>query len=448
MKGRKTASRAEGGQVGSLAALGFLAVGLVSLFTIGAILMRHPEVLLGPLGGPEFLALAAVALPGVAGSLLFGAIYGLSPLFSSSSLWSARLAVVHLLAHLSGLLWMVASLGAAPHFGAQTDGRVEASALMLLGAILLIFNTLTTASRFNRWTVAQLAILSALFWLSLACLLLTAAPLDWLPGGLFPSGRTAAGAAMFFALAGFLWLALLGLTLQLLETFDVTTSAPGPLAWIGLCAVNLALLAALPLSLLGGTAGHMPAALGLILGSACLLADLARLAIRSRHRTGLAAVGALVGACLGWLLLARHGLGLWAPADGPSASSSLLERGSTALVLGLVPATLLGLGSWLVGLLVWRVRCVASAGMRAPTPLIRPGSQQVAMLCLLLASIYLYAGQSASQVAGIELGALCLLLGAFWHLHAVWPAIHLFCLGSAPSGEAHPAEDSATRPAG
>lgn len=418
-------------------ALGFFTIGTLSLIAALGILSIHPQITGGEVYRAETVSFAALVCFGFVGSFVFGAAYVISPVMANSSLFSERLAVAHLLLHGLGMAWLITVFAGMPFLENPQFGFFSGIILLLLGALLHIFNLLTTASRQNRWEPEQLTLIAALFWLGVTAVLgisLILAP--WMPSVWHdPMDLLEAHAPL--ALFGFLWLSLLGFALKLFNMFLVSKKNAGPLSWAGWVCVNAALFAMVPILLFMQGAG-LSFLLGLLaFGSLCYLADIVRLWLAAQRPLDWAMTGAFLGLFSGFILLGWGLIG--APLPGSEETAPVLrELTLVFFVLGIFGSftlTMLGLSMRLIPFLVWQLRCapfVGSEEVPQPKELVGRGGGVGLMICLVAAWAYLAAGQWSGSIAGAQLGAVCLFCGVYWFLWSLRPAFKVFVFGTRP----------------
>jgi len=140
--------------------LGYILFGLACLAGVIGALIARPTVLSTYHYNQYVVAAAHLALLGWIASVVFGALYQLVPVALETRLFSERLAVVHLLLHVVGVLGMVWSFW---HWNLKHVGHWGSA--FALGVALLLFNIIATLIRSRRWTPVSLGIGSAITWL-------------------------------------------------------------------------------------------------------------------------------------------------------------------------------------------------------------------------------------------------------------------------------------------
>ncbi len=425
------------GMMSAMVALGFYIVGMLCLLACLAVLAVFPRVLSGDPYRLEVIALAALAIPGFAGSSIFGTFYAVSSLLSGSSLWSRPLAVVHLALHVMGMCGMILALGGMPFLEQPFLGIGAGAVLQLLGVLLLLVNLIVTTSQLNRWEPEQITVMLALFWLGIAALL----GLGLFAHIRYPIFQETPLRLMevyaHLSLAGFLWLGMLGTSLKLFGIFLVGGPKPGGLSWTGCAVINVALMAmaVLPLSF-PWTAHAIPAGM-IFAGSLLYLADIRRIAVRAKEGWTPGLTVALAGLAAGILLIGWVAGILAGWLGSGTLEGEILRKQARAYVslaiLGTVLMISLGMGTRLVPFLVWRLRCLPLAtDGAAPTvnELADTRGSLVFPLCLIAGWTYLAAGQWAGQAVATQLGVLCLLVGIGWFFAVIRPAAEVFLFGA------------------
>lgn len=419
-------------RLGPAVSLGFFTIGTLSLGAVLAVLLLHPEALGGGLTRPEGLALLGLFTLGFVGSFLFGSACVLSPLMSASSLASGRLALAHLILHGAGLLWLAVVFGGLGVIAAPGSALLGGLALVCAGAAVHIANLYATASRFDRWEPAHVAVLVAQFWLALGSLAGVALlARRWIPGGESWDLASLAGSAHSLLL-GVVWLSLVGLALELHQVFLPTARRAGGLSWTGLAIAQTALLLDAPLRMLPGETGPRFVAAAVALGSLLLGADLVRLRWRAPRTQDAALLGVTLGIVAGIALLIRA-LAVGGP-KGASTTAGLLPADPLMLtgLVAVATVTLVPCAFRLVPFVIWRLRCTprTSPGITpAPSALRRPGHVLAALICLWAAAAYLVTAQATGEPLGTRIAAICLAVGLVWFVGALGPAISLFVLG-------------------
>lgn len=418
-------------------ALGFFVIGILCLIASLGILFIHPQITSGEPYRTEVVAFAALVSFGFVGSFVFGAAYVISPVMSENRLFSERLAIIHLLLHGVGIGWLVVTYGGMQFLENPKFGFFSGIGLLLVGALIHIFNLIATASRLNQWEPEQLTLMAALFWLGITAVLgISLLLAHWMPTALYaPIVLLKAHAPL--GMVGFLWLSLLGFSLKLFNLFLVSGKTAGVLSWIGWSSVNAALMISVPVLLMKSGTGVTISMALLCIGSFCYLGDIVRLWLAAQRPTDWALTGSFIGLLSGFLLLAWVLLGM--PFPGGEGNPSVIREVAFVFfivgIFGSFTLTMLGLSMRLIPLLVWQLRCASLTGSDAPSEpadLIGHGAGIGLMICLVAAWIYLAAGQWTQSVVGAQLGAVCLFCGLYWFLWSLRPAFKAFVFGIPP----------------
>jgi hypothetical protein len=145
--------------------LRFVLTGLVSLFVGVGFLVACPDLLATYHYNQYVIAVTHLCVLGFIGSIVMGAMYQLVPVALETRLHSERLARWHFVAHLIGVVGMVAmfwvwNMKQVGHFGS----------VFAIGVGLFVFNLVKTLRTIPRWNVIAFAIAAALFWLSMTVL--------------------------------------------------------------------------------------------------------------------------------------------------------------------------------------------------------------------------------------------------------------------------------------
>jgi hypothetical protein len=412
-------------------AFAFIALGMTSFAAIIALLIAHPAIPLEDLPRPAFLGFAALILCGFVSSLVFAMGYLVSPVMATASLFSARLSVIHLALHTLGLGFLALALVGAGLLDGPGVALHTGLVLILSGAVCFLVNHLATASRQNRWDPEQVTFVFSLFWLGLG---LTMALTAVLRGSVPFFGYNSLAWAEAYApigLIGFVWLSLLGFALQIFSMFLVSTKRAGALSWIGLVLVNGALLVAGALASLQSSPLLTAIAGAVLLGSLFYLADILRLWMAAKRPLSGALLGAFAGLLLGAGLCAWAAFGLPSPVEETSSGGG--DRAVFVLgALGVFAAVSICFLYDLVPFLIWQLRCAPLVGLQTvPTAeaLRHRGAAAGLVPCLLLASVYLAAGQWTQTALATQLAGLCLLVASIWFAWALRPSLRAFVFG-------------------
>jgi len=427
------------GQVSGLIALGFYGIGLVCLVVMLFLLLASPGVATTHPYQLESLGLAALGVVGFIASFLFGTYYAMSSLMSGSSLWSRKLASVHLFLHGAAIIWMVATFGGMPFWENAQQSFVLGGILFLLGVLAMIFTMVATASRLNLWEPAQITVISSLFWLGLAALFLLSLVLEQHYPFMSHGPWELLQIHSIMALAGFLWLGMLGISLKLFTMFMVCRKMPGVLSWIGCILLNATLMLLVPVLLASPSWAFFLISTSLLMGSLFYFADLLRILFSAHKKLQAGSVCALLGLLVGLATMA------WLVAGTPSfvqdhaLAPEVVQRMVMVLVLfGVALPLFLGIGTQVIPFLVWRIRCMPYVGSyQQPflSSLFYPRSGLVAAICLLVGITYVILGQFIRELAATQLGTLTILVGVLWFLHALYPSFQAFLLGVEPVPE-------------
>lgn len=387
-------------------------------------------------GRREWLLLA-----GLAGPLLFAAYYAQGAILTGSSIRAERMTILHLLLHGAGVAWLLLGVLMQPLPGiAPAAVLLPGYGLLLCGLVLPWLNGLLTASVRNRWDAPSLMVLTALFWLGLSGLYAFGSMLEIFDWSLdFAMDRTALLRLHgLLALAGGIWLGLLGVSSLSLQLFNVSEKAAGLLSTLGYWLMNIALLLAVPVVL--GAHSILYSWLGglFLLGSALVVVDAVRILLAGRatflrEPYGWVLLLALVAGLLLWTCVLRTVI-----TPDLIAAANLMSDGSgfsvwLALVILLLVFYPVVIKT--VPFLVWRIRCLPlmlDYNQPGTREMVDKRSSWITVLLLLLGSFYLGAGSRLSDPAIIQLGLLSLLVAGVWMLHALWPAIAVFVLGITP----------------
>lgn len=147
--------------------LRYFLAGLASLAILLAYAVwKAPLLALDYLHNTATLTVTHLLTLGLGGLVVTGALYQLVPVLLYSTLFSERLANIHLGLHLAGLALMVTGF-----HGFETAWIATGGSLVLTGAVLMVINLALTFRRAERWNwhgafmpVAVLAYISTLTW--------------------------------------------------------------------------------------------------------------------------------------------------------------------------------------------------------------------------------------------------------------------------------------------
>ncbi|BET66812.1 hypothetical protein ASA1KI_17300 [Opitutales bacterium ASA1] len=414
--------------------LGFAAAGFFSFGLVCLVLLFAPEHLSGdPVRGPV-LALTHLVTLGWIGSLLFAAAYLVGPLLAESELWSPRLATGHLALHVSGLALLTTGFSLS-RYDVASIGAI----LLVAGLAALIVNLLVTGSRHSRWTPANIAFQSALFWLAVTGVLALLMLRGRLASPWLASPEMLIALHAHFALFGFLAQALLAVSLRLMPKAlgrEVRTRPLDTSAWTGWIALNTGLMLLVP-AVAGGGPGFLVAVGAVIaLGVACFAAGLARLLWTSRDRISWGAATHATGVAL---LVVIAAAALWRL---PEVASGTLEQNRewmrlylSLALLGPFSFAIIGTAERMLPRLVWKLRFGPWAGrgrIPAPDSLAREAAAAPAYFCLLMAWIYFALGQWHENQHAVRVGAILLISGFAWFLVSISAALVRLAIGVTP----------------
>lgn len=407
----------------------FMSVGVLAFLVALIALWNQPGLLLGDPYRPAALLLAHAVAVGFAASVLFGASYLILPVMAAAPLWSVRLGWLHAGTHFLGIGLLAVSLVNTawlhPFYGL---------AVLSIGLIAFSGNLMMTASRLNRWDPALVTVFFALCWLGLVGGFSLWLFFERAVGDPRPYTAALLEGQALMALVGFFWLFLLGAALKILSMFLVSKKSPGPCSWTGLVLLNAALFL-IPMGTILRFEIALPAGLLILAGSLCYGVDYLRLAWGSERMWSGDLLTASAALLLGMPVIA------WVVAGMPLIVDweNLLwqEQARTYFVMGLLGCMALavfGLGLRVVPFLAWQIRYLPKVG-REPVPaaesLIRVPARSAVFVCLLLAWMYLAAGQLWQSPVGIQLAVVCFFVGIFWAVYAVFPAFK--CLLQKPA---------------
>lgn len=401
-------------------ALSFMGVGLVAFVVVLVALWVQPDLLLGDPYRREALLLAHAVALGFVASILFGASYLILPVMTGASVWSVKLGWMHWLFHLLAVLLIGVSLAFPgslhPMYGLG---------VLSLGIILCCANLMMTASSLNRWDPALLTIFSAFCWLALIAglslwLFLDLAFLDqrWYSASLLE-------AQAIVALVGFFWLFILGAALKILSMFLASRNRPGLASWLGLVILNIALFM-MPIGIMAGIDLELVVILLVLTGTLGYCLDFLRISVASKH------------ICDGDILTAFFALLLvlpvivWVVFGKPLVVESVelawQEQARAYFVmtlLGSFALVVFGLGQRIVPFMAWQLKYLPKVGIESVPgveTLSRPAARGAVMVSLILAWVYLAAGQLWQSPVGVQFAVVCFGAAVLWTLYAVSPA--------------------------
>lgn len=422
----------EYGQVSALIAIGFYIIAGMSLISAWGLLMAFPELIFGDPYRLETLAMGIFLMVGFSASFIFGTYYAVASLLSGSGLWSRPLGLLHLALHSIGIGWLVVSFAIRAVLETSFVGLVFGGLFVLGGVFCLVLNFMVTAAKFNRWEPAQITVMLSLFWLSICAVLALALVVDpYYPiTGLNPLRLLESHVVL--GLAGFLWLGLIGASLKLLSMFAVSKNQPGTFSWIGCAVSNMVLLTLIPVLVFHPQVPFAYLASGLLLGSLFYFIDILRLVISAKHGRDGAIVGSVLALVVGMVLLGWLAAGMPFVMTGTQLLREHARVGIAIITLGIMPLMAISLWMRIIPFLVWRIRCAPFIGkgqVLSSAELSDHRGMTTAVICLAVGCAYIVFGQWLSQPAGAQIGFIALLVGAFWCIHTVLPAIMGFLLG-------------------
>lgn len=396
-----SAPRAEG------ASLGFTVLAFAALVGCLVLFMVRPPFLGGGSGGLP-AAGVGLLLAGWGATFLFALGTAVAPRVAGADLRSPGTARVHLQLHALGLIGLMA--------GAWTGQPLpQAGGALLIGAggVLFVLNGYATASGLNRWTPANLLILSALFWLLAdtgIAAYLTVSPRTY---GLPVDEQGWQNARGQLMLAGFVWQLTAGCLLHLTEATPPRGRPPGVASWAGLTALNLSLVGICSAG--PGRPEFLDRLLGGLLATGMFLLVVDLVAAQDRSTPGeggVPTVAALAHASAALMLAAM----LPAPGSGLApvlACLSLLTVAWVTVLARLVPdlsgaqaespqaeGASVG-GNW---------KGVSTPHLRLMTVAMAPGAA------------FLTAAAAAHSPAGMQVGSVLLLVGVVWFFLATLPS--------------------------
>ncbi len=388
--------------------LRFLLFGVACLLAASVWLLVEPGVLVGPYSRPHTVALAHLLVLGCAASICMGAMYPIVPVALDVPLHSTRLAIPHTLLHLLG----VAAIVPAFYFW-EMRGVATGGGLVLLGAVLFVYNLALTLAATPRFGVVAAFVATTLAWMlsamALGILMALSKLVPLLPGD--PVRWLHAHAHL--GILGIFVNLIVGVSLKLLPMFAMSEWSERPRSWAMLAMLNggLALLAvAIPL----GARPLAIAAAALVASGFAIYAMEIAVILRARRRaafdpgliTFLGALAMLAPTCaVGFLALA---LGNREP------SSALRLAYAFAALFGIVIPAIVGMLYKILPFLVWH-RVYGPRVGREPVPtfaqMVSPPLQTATSTLFLVALALLLAGILDAQMAPVAGGAALWLLG-------------------------------------
>ena len=145
--------------------LGFILVGLCSMVSVTGLLILKPSILASYHYNQYVVAATHLAVLGWIASVIFGALYQLVPVVLETKLYSERLAWVHLMTHIVGVVGMTWSfwhwnLKHVSHWGS----------ILTVGVFVLLFNIGRTVLRSRKWNHVSAGLITSLSWIGLTVL--------------------------------------------------------------------------------------------------------------------------------------------------------------------------------------------------------------------------------------------------------------------------------------
>jgi hypothetical protein len=415
--------------------LGFAATGLFSFGLVCLVLLFAPQHLSGDPVRGSVLALTHLVTLGWIGSLLFAAAYLVGPLLAESELWSPRLATTHLALHVCGLILLTTGFSLS-RYDVASIGAI----LLVTGLAAMIVNLLVTGSRLSRWTPANIAFQSALFWLAVTGALALLMLRGRLASPWLASPEMLIALHAHFALFGFLAQALLAVSLRLVPMAldrEISSRTLDTCAWVGWIALNTGLMLLVPAAA-GGSPGFLVAVGAVIaFGVACFAVGLAGLVWTARDRFSWGAATHATGVVL---LVVIAAAALWRL---PEVASGTLEQNRewmrlylSLALLGPFSFAIIGTAERMLPRLVWKLRFGPWTGhgrLPAPDSLAREAAAAPAYFCLLAAWVYFALGQWHENQHAVRVGAVLLLSGFAWFFVSISGALVRLVVGVTPS---------------
>lgn len=419
----------------SLAAMGFVAVGIFSFGLICSLLLVKPDVLAGSPTRGSVLAITHLASLGWIGSLLFAGAYLFGPVLAGVQLWSSRMPFWHLFCHAAGLAMMLAALAVRDN----TFTGVGAG-LVYLGIVMLFINLQITGNISPSRSLAHVTLQTALFWLAATGAIALYMIRARLTGETLVPTEILVASHAHFALFGFLVQAMLGVSLRLvpyLLGIEESEQKKQWFGWAGWCSLNIGLVILFPVIATHSQIGRVLVGALILLGVAGYFVQIAAQFFVWRRR---AYWSPWMHGTGGFLLLATvFGALVSYPhvASGtPEALREWMRIYISLLLLGPFAFALFGAGGQLIPRMIWSLRFGPWVG-RSEVPdaesLRISAAGGPVYFSLLLAWIYLAMGEITHSAEAIRLGALLLLTAFAWFLVAVSPALVRFFLGVTPS---------------
>ncbi|WP_027377015.1 hypothetical protein [Kaistella palustris] len=146
---------------GNRAVLPFYATGAVMFFVLCALLFIYPDTFMRHYFTPHLLAIVHIAALGWGTMIIFGAAHQLLPVICEQDLYSEKMAA---------FTWYTLTLGMillVTNFWKLTVGwlMISGGALVVISAVLYLFNVLKTTRVCANYSVQKLFIISSALWL-------------------------------------------------------------------------------------------------------------------------------------------------------------------------------------------------------------------------------------------------------------------------------------------
>jgi hypothetical protein len=390
---------------------------LGGLFALAVLLVvayqKAPLLAADYLHNPATLAVTHLFTLGLGGMVVMGALYQMVPVLLYSTLFSERLANVHLAVHATGLVLMVTGFLKFATLWTATGGG-----LVLTGAILFVINLGMTFRRAERWNwhgafmpVAVLFYLSTLIWGFVLALNQRYGFLGEVEGAPL-TGHLTLGFLGWFSLM------IVSAGLKLVPMFAPAKSLPPRLVAAtggGLAAGVLAILAGLWL-------GRPLLWAGAVLAAAALLSYAGLISYAYLHRrTGPLDFSVRFSLTAAYFMMPAV-LGLpWAPREWQAGLTFLFA-------LGFVGGTILGMLLRIIPFMVWLHRFRNRTHKLEKIPflheLFQPRYGWIAMLTWFPAVVLFSLGVALVQGLLITVGAIVAMIGLAAYAWALRQVLH------------------------